>query len=134
MPVLTDLAANSWIGYVICYIAIMGIYYSNAWNVGAVMFSISSSSNSATLIQSLDFPMLSTSLFSQNGTIYNQRAVFGSTFSLNETALAEVGLPALTGVYHTTMIDLQYIDRSLKLRTRVQCMGELDREPCGAST
>lgn len=25
--------ANSWIGYVICYIAIMGIYYSNVWNV-----------------------------------------------------------------------------------------------------
>ena len=25
--------ANSWIGYVICYIAIMGIYYSDVWNV-----------------------------------------------------------------------------------------------------
>ena len=49
-------------------------------------------------IQSKAFPMLSTSLFSQNGTIYNQRAVFGTTFSLNETALAEVGLPALTGM------------------------------------
>lgn len=41
--------------------------------------------------------MLSTSLFSQNGTRYNQRAVFGTTFTLNDTALAEIGLPALTG-------------------------------------
>ena len=42
--------------------------------------------------------MLSTSLFNQNGTRYNQKAVFGSTFTLNQTALEEVGLPALTGV------------------------------------
>ncbi|PIL26670.1 transporter [Ganoderma sinense ZZ0214-1] len=70
--------ANSWIGYAACYIAIMGIYYSNVWNSQA-------------------FPMLSTSLFNQNGTRYNQKAVFGPTFSLNQTALAEVGLPALTG-------------------------------------
>ena len=25
--------ANSWFGIAICYIAIMGIYYSNVWNV-----------------------------------------------------------------------------------------------------
>lgn len=97
----------------ICYIAIMGIYYSNTWNVSDATSLAPSVSNSAFLLQSLDFPMLSTSLFSQNGTIYNQRAVFGSTFSLNETALAEVGLPALTGVYYETMIDLRYTDRSL---------------------
>ncbi|KAI0648419.1 oligopeptide transporter [Trametes meyenii] len=70
--------ANSWIGYAVCYIAIMGIYYSDVWNSKA-------------------FPMLSTSLYSQNGTRYNQAAVFGSTFTLNETALETVGLPALTG-------------------------------------
>ncbi|KAI0781468.1 oligopeptide transporter [Trametes elegans] len=70
--------ANSWIGYAVCYIAIMGIYYSNVWN-------------------SKEFPMLSTSLYSQNGTRYNQAAVFGDTFTLNNTALEIVGLPALTG-------------------------------------
>jgi len=26
--------ANSWVGYFFCYIVIMGIYYSNTWNVG----------------------------------------------------------------------------------------------------
>ncbi|KAJ8693416.1 hypothetical protein PTI98_008409 [Pleurotus ostreatus] len=70
--------ANSWIGYILCYIAIMAIYYSNTWN-------------------SLAFPMLSSSIFSPNGSIYHQSAVFGHTFELNKTALAEVGLPALTG-------------------------------------
>ncbi|KAI0373170.1 oligopeptide transporter [Pilatotrama ljubarskyi] len=70
--------ANSWIGYAVCYIAIMGIYYSDVWNSKA-------------------FPMLSTSLYSQNGTHYNQAAVFGTTFTLNQTALNEIGLPALTG-------------------------------------
>ncbi|RDB27799.1 Oligopeptide transporter 6 [Hypsizygus marmoreus] len=70
--------ANSWIGYFFCYIAIMVIYYSNTWS-------------------SLDFPMLSTSIFSANGSVYHQSAVFGTTFQLNQTALEEVGLPALTG-------------------------------------
>jgi hypothetical protein len=42
--------------------------------------------------------MLSTSLFSSNGSIYHQAAVFtGPNFQLNQTALGEVGLPALTG-------------------------------------
>jgi hypothetical protein len=41
--------------------------------------------------------MLSTSIFSSNGSVYHQSAVFGPTFQLNNTALAEVGLPALTG-------------------------------------
>ncbi|KDR80162.1 hypothetical protein GALMADRAFT_61865 [Galerina marginata CBS 339.88] len=70
--------ANSWIGYFFCYIVIMGIYYSNLWN-------------------SLAFPMLSTSIFSSNGSIYHQSAVFGTHFQLNKTALQEIGLPALTG-------------------------------------
>lgn len=41
--------------------------------------------------------MLSTSIFSSNGSIYHQSAVFGTNFQLNQTALEEVGLPALTG-------------------------------------
>ncbi|KAH9002451.1 OPT oligopeptide transporter protein-domain-containing protein [Lactarius hatsudake] len=48
--------------------------------------------------QSKSFPMLSTSLFSSNGSVYNQTAVFtGSNFQLNQTVLNEIGLPALTG-------------------------------------
>lgn len=70
--------ANSWVGYALCYIILSVIYYSNAWN-------------------SLAFPMLSTSIFSSNGSIYDQSAVFGSTAQLNQTVLNEVGLPYMTG-------------------------------------
>ena len=35
--------------------------------------------------------MLSTSIFSANGSIYRQSAVFGSSFVLNNTALEQVG-------------------------------------------
>lgn len=48
-------------------------------------------------LQSLEFPMLSSSIFSANGSVYQQSAVFGTTFQLNQTALEEIGLPALTG-------------------------------------
>ncbi|KAK0220366.1 OPT oligopeptide transporter protein-domain-containing protein [Armillaria fumosa] len=69
---------NSWVGYIICYIVIAAIYYSDAWN-------------------SKSFPMLSTAIFSANGTVYRQSAVFGSEWTINQTALDEIGLPALTG-------------------------------------
>ena len=49
------------------------------------------------VLQSLAFPMLSTSIFSSNGSVYDQSAVFNSHFQLNQTALDIVGLPALTG-------------------------------------
>src|SRR5882762_5705841 len=41
-------------------------------------------------LQSKAFPMLSTSIFSSNGTIYPQSAVFDTTFQLNQTALNEI--------------------------------------------
>ena len=41
--------------------------------------------------------MLSTSIFSSNGSIYEQSTVFGTAFQLNQTALDEVGLPHMTG-------------------------------------
>jgi len=49
------------------------------------------------ILQSLAFPMLSTSIFSSNGSIYKQSVVFDSHSQLNQTALDIVGLPALTG-------------------------------------
>ena len=42
--------------------------------------------------------MLSTALFSSNGSVFQQAAVFtGPNFHLNQTVLGQVGLPALTG-------------------------------------
>jgi len=56
----------------------MLIYYTDTW-------------------KSLSFPMLSSSIFGEDGRRYNQTAVFGTHFVLNQTALEEVGLPYLTG-------------------------------------
>ena len=90
--------ANSWIGYFFCYITIMGIYYSNTWNVSLAVFRLQKNPMVTCYVsQSLAFPMLSSSIFSANGSVYHQSAVFGTTFTLNQTALQEVGLPALTG-------------------------------------
>ncbi|KAF8508624.1 OPT oligopeptide transporter protein-domain-containing protein [Hysterangium stoloniferum] len=69
---------NSWVGIAICYIALSAIYYTNTFN-------------------SLRFPLLSTSIFSSDGSIYNQTLVFGPTFTLNQTAYEIEGRPFLTG-------------------------------------
>jgi len=70
--------ANSWVGIAMCYVALAAIYYGNVWD-------------------SLRFPLLSTSIFSSNGSVYNQEFVFGPTFTLNETAYEIEGRPFLTG-------------------------------------
>ena len=89
---------NSWVGLFFSYIAIAAIYYSNIWNVTVLFILPVASTKHLLFSQSKSFPMLSTSLFSSNGSIYNQRAVFtGHNFQLNQTALDEIGLPALTG-------------------------------------
>lgn len=76
----------------------MGIYYSNTWNVSLAVFRLQKNPMVTCYVsQSLAFPMLSSSIFSANGSVYHQSAVFGTTFTLNQTALQEVGLPALTG-------------------------------------
>jgi len=77
--------ANSWIGYAFCYVAVLAIYYSNIWDAK-------------------NLPLLSLDIFSNSSTpgnpvVYNQTAVFGSTFTLNTTALEEQGLPLFTGGY-----------------------------------
>ena len=87
---------NSWIGYGLCYVILSTIYYSNAWNVSQPVI-ISCTDHQVLSDQSKSFPMLSTSIFSSNGSIYEQSIVFGTTFQLNQTALDEVGLPHMTG-------------------------------------
>ena len=74
---------------------VMVIYYTNTWNVSSLFQR--NSLHSFSVLQSLAFPMLSTSIFSSNGSIYKQSAVFDSHFQLNKTALDIIGLPALTG-------------------------------------
>jgi hypothetical protein len=59
--------------------------------------------------QAKRYPFLSTSIFSNTSTPgnpirYNQTAVFGTTFTLNNTALEEHGLPRYAGSYVWTLM------------------------------
>ena len=62
--------------------------------------------------------MLSTSIFSSNGSVYHQSAVFGDHFQLNRTALEEVGLPVLTGsnVWYRLSANLAVSDSFINIR------------------
>ncbi|KAH7098866.1 peptide transporter MTD1 [Auriculariales sp. MPI-PUGE-AT-0066] len=68
---------NTWVGMIVGYVALLGLYYSNTWSAKT-------------------FPFMSTSIFDGNGTVYDQEFVFGDTFTLNETAYNIIGQPYLT--------------------------------------
>ena len=60
------------------------MYVTNTWNAQA-------------------FPFLSQQLFYKNGTVYDQLAILNADYSLNQTALAEQGVPwyaASNAVYY----------------------------------
>ncbi|KAI1377096.1 OPT peptide transporter Mtd1 [Hypoxylon crocopeplum] len=68
---------NSWIGYVILYAALLGLYYSDTWNAKS-------------------FPFMSTSLFSGNGTVFHPTSILNDQGIVDQSKLNEVGLPYLT--------------------------------------
>ncbi|KKP07022.1 hypothetical protein THAR02_00901 [Trichoderma harzianum] len=76
---------NSFVGYLICIVLFMGIYYGNVW-------------------QSADFPFLSQLLYdsSSNATNfveYNLTAVLNHDNTINSTLVANQGFPNLSGTY-----------------------------------
>lgn len=72
------LQANSWIGYGLCYIVLSVIYYFNTWD-------------------SKRFPLLSTSMFYSNGSVFDPSAMLAATFQINQTAISGAEMPHLTG-------------------------------------
>lgn len=70
---------NTAIGLVICYVAVMGVYYGNAWG-------------------SRDLPFMSSLLRTQTGKRYNTAKVFVNGV-LDTEKLAEYGLPRVAGTY-----------------------------------
>ncbi|KAE8350720.1 OPT oligopeptide transporter protein-domain-containing protein, partial [Aspergillus coremiiformis] len=68
---------NSWIGYIIFYAAMLGLYYNNVWDAKT-------------------FPFMSTSLFQSNGTHFSTQSVMNSDNTIDFTKLKETGLPAMT--------------------------------------
>ncbi|KAI9896379.1 hypothetical protein N3K66_008551 [Trichothecium roseum] len=78
------LQAHSAIGYLACFIAMSAIYYTNnSWN-------------------SKNLPFMSTRLLQENGTTYPVSEVFVGGV-LDEDALAEYGIPKLTGTFAFAM-------------------------------
>ncbi|KAI1336702.1 OPT oligopeptide transporter protein-domain-containing protein [Xylariaceae sp. FL0016] len=73
------LQANSAAGYFVCYLVMLAIYYSNAWNSKAL-------------------PFMSTSLRTADGGVYPSDEVFTNGI-LDHDALAKFGLPRLTGTF-----------------------------------
>ncbi|KZV73279.1 OPT oligopeptide transporter [Peniophora sp. CONT] len=71
---------NTYIGMVLGYIVLTTSYYSN-------------------LYDGKDLLWMSTSLFNSNGTTYDQNAVLTPEYTLNQTAIATVGLPRYTTTY-----------------------------------
>ncbi|KAJ0326652.1 hypothetical protein COL5a_006840 [Colletotrichum fioriniae] len=75
--------AHSAIGFFICFLAMIGIYYTNAWDAKSQ-------------------PFMSTRLRSEDGTAYPIAKVFTGGV-LNQDALAKYGIPRLTGSFAYAM-------------------------------
>jgi hypothetical protein len=71
------------LGFFTCFIAMIAIYYSNAWG-------------------SRSLPFMSTKLLTTDGTSYPITKVFTGGI-LNEEALAQYGIPRLSGSFAYAM-------------------------------
>lgn len=76
--------ANMWVGILICYAAMVIIYYQNFWNSKAL-------------------PFMSTNLYTANGSDYNQTAVFVNGI-LDKPELDAYGYPYVTGAYAWSLL------------------------------
>ncbi|OKL57459.1 hypothetical protein UA08_07227 [Talaromyces atroroseus] len=68
---------NSWIGYLIYYAVMIGVYYGNAWNAK-------------------NFPFMSSSLFQSNGSVYTTTSIMNDRGTIDYNKVDDVGLPSLT--------------------------------------
>ncbi|EIW85092.1 OPT oligopeptide transporter [Coniophora puteana RWD-64-598 SS2] len=74
MSIPLNAQVSGCIGYVLCMVVFIGIFYGNVW-------------------QAQNFPFLSQLLFYENGTIYNQSLILNANYEVDPTLLAEQGLP-----------------------------------------
>ncbi|KAJ7031406.1 OPT oligopeptide transporter protein-domain-containing protein [Mycena alexandri] len=65
---------SNFIGYILCMVVFVAVYYNNIWNAK-------------------DFPFLSQELFYANGSVYDQLLILNDNFEVDPTLLAEQGLP-----------------------------------------
>lgn len=82
--------ANNIVGYILCIVVFMGVYYSNIWDAK-------------------NFPFMSQDLFYQDSTpgnflIYNQSLILDSANKLDPAALAVQGIPRMSATYVVYLI------------------------------
>lgn len=77
------LQLHSSIGYLICMIVMLAIYYSNTWSAKSQ-------------------PFMSTRLRAEDGTVYPSAKVFAGGV-LDKAAFAQYGVPMLTGTFAYAM-------------------------------
>ncbi|KAI9461199.1 OPT oligopeptide transporter protein-domain-containing protein [Lactarius psammicola] len=71
---------SNFIGYILCMVVFVAIYYNNIW-------------------ESKNFPFLSQELFYENGTVYDQLLILDDKLEVDQTLLAEQGLPFYAGTW-----------------------------------
>lgn len=82
-------------GFFVCFIAMLGVYYGNAWGAKSQ-------------------PFMSTTFHTANGTRYPISKVFPGGI-LSESALTEYGLPHVTGTFAFAMFMANAAVRTLLL-------------------
>ncbi|KAJ7261805.1 OPT oligopeptide transporter protein-domain-containing protein [Mycena haematopus] len=75
-PMVIPLKAqfSNFVGYILCIIVFIAVYYNNIWNAKT-------------------FPFLSQTLFYANGSVYDQLLILNDNLQVDPTLLAEQGLP-----------------------------------------
>ncbi|KAG8217851.1 OPT oligopeptide transporter [Butyriboletus roseoflavus] len=80
IPLKAQLSSFRVIGYILCMVVFVAVYYNNIW-------------------ESQHFPFLSQLLFYENGTVYDQSLILDSNYGVDPTLLAEQGLPYYAGTW-----------------------------------
>ncbi|KAG1803721.1 OPT oligopeptide transporter protein-domain-containing protein [Suillus plorans] len=78
---------SSFIGYVLCMIVFIAIFYNNIW-------------------ESQNFPFLAQLLFYENGTVYDQTLIMNSNYEVDPTLVAEQGLPFYAGTWIVNLLSM----------------------------
>ncbi|KAG1827149.1 OPT oligopeptide transporter protein-domain-containing protein [Suillus subaureus] len=88
-PMVVPLKAqlSSFIGYIICMVVFVAIFYNNIW-------------------ESRNLPFLAQLLFYGNGTIYNQTLIMNSNYEVDPTLVAEQGLPFYAGTWIINLLSM----------------------------
>ncbi|KAG2060361.1 OPT superfamily oligopeptide transporter [Suillus hirtellus] len=76
---------SSFIGYLLCIIVFVVVFYNNIW-------------------ESQNFPFLSQLLFYENGTVYNQTLIMDSNYEVDPALVAAQGLPFYAGTWVVNLL------------------------------